>query len=392
MPLIEVLLGSLGPAIGKSLLKLWLKDQELAVDVGSSVIDLLKQKGMDFATQRAGARAFERIGDEVAQSLKPLFKDARLEENEQEAVALAVAETLEKARIDTTLLAEKNLEPTVLAKFLIDSRALAARDLSERASTLYERILQEVARRIVAIAAQLPGFQVEALGEVLRREDELLRYAVEILEKVRELEEASRAANPTLRYAEFETKYRETVLRKLDRVQLIGVDVSATSREQRLSMAYISLRVAENWERLILSSITHITGDGGERETLAVTKEQVLKRLRAMGKEQFIQRSAALFDTSSFGLYRAATAEEVFDLLVQSPSDDRAGGRAERAVEEALAGRQRLLIRGIAGSGKTTLLKWIAVNAAGRKFSGRLEEWNDAVPFFLPLREYVDRE
>lgn len=63
-----------------------------------------------------------------------------------------------------------------------------------------------------------------------------------------------------------------------------------------------------------------------------------------------------------------------------------------RPVEAALASGTRMLIRGLAGSGKTTLLHWIAVRAAQRDFPSPLGHWNTLVPFFVPLREYVDAD
>ncbi len=379
MPLAEILIGSLGPAIAKSLLKVWLKDQELAADVGSELIDLLKQKGLDIATQRAGRRAFEKIGDEVAQSLAPLFRGSDIDENGKEAVALAVGGTLDQARITAALLAEKNLEPRALARFFLDSRPGATRDFSAVERALYERIVQEVARRLVEIATQLPGFQVGTLGEVLKREERLLAIATETLRRVRELEEASRAANPSLKFAEFETRYREAVVRNLDRVQLIGVDVSATSREQCLSAAYVSLRVAQRLESILDAYAHHLL----DYQLHTAVEAESTMGLRSRGK-----RTGSLAVSEGHEPTMMIPVAMLQDLYHTYTSHIKTG----RSVEEALIGAQRLLVRGVAGSGKTTFLKWIAVSAAGRKFTGSLERWNDAVPFFLPLREYVDRD
>jgi NACHT domain len=62
-----------------------------------------------------------------------------------------------------------------------------------------------------------------------------------------------------------------------------------------------------------------------------------------------------------------------------------------RRVEDLLASTQRLFIRGEAGLGKTTLLQWIAVRSAQRDFPARLDDWNDTLPFLIPLRRYNSR-
>lgn len=56
-------------------------------------------------------------------------------------------------------------------------------------------------------------------------------------------------------------------------------------------------------------------------------------------------------------------------------------------VEQALAGQQRVLLRGLAGSGKTTLVQWLAVMTARQsELTGQLVHLMGRVPFVLPLR------
>ncbi|WP_367647120.1 NACHT domain-containing NTPase [Streptomyces sp. NRRL S-31] len=57
-------------------------------------------------------------------------------------------------------------------------------------------------------------------------------------------------------------------------------------------------------------------------------------------------------------------------------------------AEQALAGSDRLVLRGQAGSGKSTLLQWLALNAARQSFGPELADWNRCVPFVLRLRAF----
>ncbi|MBZ6475766.1 NACHT domain-containing protein [Streptomyces griseocarneus] len=58
-------------------------------------------------------------------------------------------------------------------------------------------------------------------------------------------------------------------------------------------------------------------------------------------------------------------------------------------MEQALAGRERVLLRGGAGSGKTTLLQRLAVAAARRDPASSPAFLHDLVPFLLPVRSLV---
>lgn len=67
------------------------------------------------------------------------------------------------------------------------------------------------------------------------------------------------------------------------------------------------------------------------------------------------------------------------------------GGADDAPVpaELALAGRSRILVRGVAGSGKTTLVQWLAVCAAKGEFPERLAALASRVPFVLPMRRFA---
>lgn len=55
-------------------------------------------------------------------------------------------------------------------------------------------------------------------------------------------------------------------------------------------------------------------------------------------------------------------------------------------AEQVLAGRDRVLLRGVAGSGKTTLVQWLAVSAGRSNPDERLLHLHGLVPFVLPMR------
>jgi len=123
MPLLETVTIEVGAAVAKSILKLWVKDSTLGEDISSSLIDLFKSRTSDALAQRRGQRQFETIGEKVGESLLPLFQSegASLDEGDRTAVALAVAEAFNKSKLSSSLLAKYNLEPTELAKHVLEA-------------------------------------------------------------------------------------------------------------------------------------------------------------------------------------------------------------------------------------------------------------------------------
>jgi NACHT domain len=314
----------IGKAIAKSIFKLWIGDSELGNDISSSLLDLLGSKTSDMLAQRKGNRQFEEIGDKISEALGILLESERihLDEGECAVVALAVAETINTSKLSALVVAERNLQPTRLAQYMLMNNPEVTRNFSAAGAALYERLINESSTYVVDIASQLPSFTRDSFEVLLKREDQIIAKANQILD---DLQRIRKQLDPMIEAERFEIEYRQSVARNLDVLQLIGADVSLVHRRYRLSVAYITLSV-----------------------------------------ERKIPAQANGVDISP------GIASEDFG-----------------KVDAALASSRRLLICGLAGSGKTTLLQWLAVQAATKSFVGQLSAWNDAVPFYIRLRDYA---
>lgn len=58
-------------------------------------------------------------------------------------------------------------------------------------------------------------------------------------------------------------------------------------------------------------------------------------------------------------------------------------------ADRALAGHERVLLRGVAGSGKTTLIQWLAVSTARGVLPDELQALHGRIPFVLPVRRFA---
>jgi predicted MPP superfamily phosphohydrolase len=158
------------------------------------------------------------------------------------------------------------------------------------------------------------------------------------------------------RVEDYEARYLQSVAKKLDYIELFGIDLPRESKEYSLTVAYVSLNLSDE-------------------EATETEVEELEDDLTLMSQTTF-------------------PAEQVFDNL---------------------ADKGRLLIRGIAGSGKTTILRWAAVQSARNQatathagkqkllpikplLSGNEEEidaafadpardWRHKIPFIIRLRD-----
>ncbi|HLK60741.1 MAG TPA: leucine-rich repeat domain-containing protein, partial [Chthonomonadaceae bacterium] len=332
MTLIETLLITVGTAVGKSLLKAWLRD-DLSVEAGKSVLDLLAGKTKDVISASRGKRQIEDIAEKIALSLKDIFdEDANdIEDSGKESVALALAAAIERASISATMLVHHDQNPLAVARVILAQSNDLTIGFDESEKALFGRLLEQTCANVIDIADKLPKYQQAAFAEMLNRESTLKDVADQLLEEVRQIKAESRRANRSWVEQRFEENYRAEVARVHDEIRLFGVDAVDSHRRYNLTSAYVSLTVTKMSAQADDAANTH-------------------------GTDPHYQM------------------------------------RSIQPVERTLASTQRLLVRGPAGSGKTTLLQWIAVRSALNDFPEEMTRWNGTIPIFIRLRDYFDKK
>ena len=335
---LEAVVLQLGTSVVKSATKVWFGDRKVAADVAANAIDIVSGRASSLLQRREVERLFGKMTDLVVGKLTPIIEVeyARLPENERVAAIAAVSDTFEKAALTDEDLFNQDLNAGYLDKYLraqvpdMASKSL----LSIDARPFYDLLLRECCEYLVQVVISLPKFQSDALVQMLRRDTEIIELLRQVLTRLP-------AQSRDREHVDFEVNYRRQVTNTLDRMELFGATLSEGSSRYPLSVAYISLTVSQ--------------------------------KAFATGPREDDEEADRHGDK-----YEA-------DNKQYEPS---AGVR----VEHALASMSRIFVQGDAGSGKTTLLKWIAVRSSLREFDGSLSSWNDTVPFFVPLRRYVDKE
>jgi hypothetical protein len=332
MPLFETLVSAVGPAVAKTVLKLWAGDNKAAFEGGDSAVEVLTKLIPEIRARNEAKRQLDAIGERAAESLMFTFETEGklLMIEDQEAVVTLVARTLDHSKITADLLIQRDLDPVQLAHHFINGASEQLSLFPEPRVRLFTRVIEEASQSIVDIARVLPNFTERTFAELLKRNRVLVDAAQRILENLDRIR-TKVDDDQAVEAAQFETEYRRAVSRNLNKVELFGVDLSRASRSHPLSVAYVTLDVN-------------------------VSAKDFITKASEFDKEE---------------------SEEEEESEVH-------------AVETALAGGDRFVIRGQAGAGKTTLLCWIAVRAASRSFEYPLESWNGAVPFLIRLRQFGD--
>jgi NACHT N-terminal Helical domain 1/NACHT domain len=221
----------------KAAFRLWIGDNALAGDLVADLTDMIKGRVGNVLEQRKirnhFARTEEMIADQLLTTLEHEYRD--LDESERNAAIIAVTMTFERAQLTDKQLFAADLDRLYLYQFVRRFAGNATSGLSEGGIALYERVLEQCCGYIIVIADKLPGFQVDAFAELLRRSRQILERQNEML---RLLPETSRDQQ----HASVDIAYRQLLVRVFDRLQLLGLDF--TSQWYSLSIAYVSLTIA----------------------------------------------------------------------------------------------------------------------------------------------------
>jgi hypothetical protein len=339
MATLELLITYVAVPTAKFLFKRYISDSATAGLAG----DLTTLVGSGFngvLEKRTAERQFTDFGDRIVKQLVPLFSQHELqdaagqEKISLEAVAQAIGTTLE-GKIDAGFFLEHDLDPVKLTATLKADNPNATRYFSADEDHLYNRGLDEVVRYVVAVADTLPTFRSTAEAESLQQLSRIEADIETVLDAVRQVERAvvdapKQESEDKMR--RFEADYRQAVRRKLNYMELFGVDIKPESRRHQLSIAYISLSIQAE-------------------EALLPIDEQV-------GEDEDIE---GLGETM-------LPVEEVLDHLAPDTA--------------------RLFLKGEAGSGKSTLFRWIAIETAQSVAEGETgETWRSKIPFLIRLRD-----
>ncbi|MFJ7155063.1 NACHT domain-containing protein [Streptomyces sp. NPDC101118] len=195
--------------------------------------------------------------------------------------------------------------------------------LSEQAEYFYTRLLDLTCLHVLHFFTQRSHFVAATLVQQSRRQSELIAKVDELVTRIPRQDAGDGA---------FERRYLEYVVRKHSTLTIFGIDLTRTPGKWPLDAAYMSL-------------------------------------------EATASRPAEVDPADQWRL-NPHTGEYELRVALSGPLP----------ADQALAARERVLLRGEAGSGKTTLIQWLAVSAARAVPDERMAYVRDRIPFVLPLR------
>lgn len=284
---------TLGAAIAKSGLKMWLGDNTFAADSSASLVDILRAKISDDLELRQAKRFFEDLEVPIANRLRALSKSEfrSIPDNEWNAAVLAAGDSFDNAHLTSQSLFTRDLNQLSLERKIRADSPGATRDLSADGVALYDRMISEGCAHVIEIADKLPHFQVGAFGELLRRDRQILTLLNNVLDRIPETVKGESEE------ARFSTAYLRYLAARLDKLELLGLDFE--SPWYPLSIGYVSLPADQGDLDEKGTDLDDITRKGIE-ERLGASKRTVVFGRAGSGKTTVLQWIAVRAARSDF--------------------------------------------------------------------------------------------
>ena len=261
----------------------------------------------------------------------------RLPAGEEAGVAAVLARTLWViGELDTTDVHAVRLGPQDYARRLRSAVPGADRELTSEAAWYHDSLLVTVCLHILHLLIMRSPGLAERLPERSHRIGQLV--------DLNDVEALRGRPEPSAQDAEFERRYLRHVAEQYNRVTIYGIDLPNPNTPDNWSLDATYLSLAAEFS------------SGPESDA-------------APGPAQGRASSAS-----------GAAPEDAAGPALPEPV---------MSADRALAGHERVLLRGVAGSGKTTLIQWLAVSTARGALPDELQALHGRIPFVLPVRRFA---
>lgn len=158
------------PPIAKRLLELFQIDFSLMSAVLEQTIDIaIDEIANSLEAEETLSQKINQIAKQLETDMRPLFEQEARSFSSQQAILLAVAETLIRARLTSDALAQNNFDVEKLNRHLLSTNLEAVRFFSQNEVALYKQAIAIVSQALIDAAPQMEGFALSTAAITLGR-------------------------------------------------------------------------------------------------------------------------------------------------------------------------------------------------------------------------------
>ncbi len=258
----------------RMLLRYWAKDSKV---LSSNIVDaeqFAQQCGLSIWDARRFNRSMESFIEVIAEDFVLEFGSNIKEQKRKEAILDQINKDIMDSCIDEKKLILEMCNLEELQKLIMAQSENERKSWSDTEIGLYTNCIKYICKASTEFVSKLPSFTTESLKVVVQRQEEYHKELRDILQDIHSMTSLLKRVDVT--YREYESTYREKLVEKYSKVELIGSGLKDRNiRRYDLSSAYVELNCINDdcEEEIELSkvfnygNVTWIKGEAGSGKT-----------------------------------------------------------------------------------------------------------------------------
>ncbi len=271
----KMIIGVLGVTF-RMLLRYWAKDSKV---LSANIVDVeqfAQQCGLTIWEAKKFNRTIEDFIDTIAENFIREFGSQIEGEKRKEAIFYQIQEDIEKISISDIQLIIAISNPEDLRNLIMEQSKKERESWSNVEIGAYTNCVRYISKAGIEFVSKLPNFTPKALEVIIKRQEEYHQELYNILMDIHSMTSLIKSVDTT--YREYESVYREKLIEKYSKVELIGSGINNARNVTRydISSAYVELSCVnedEYGEEIELSqvfsdnNVVWIKGEAGSGKT-----------------------------------------------------------------------------------------------------------------------------
>lgn len=238
--MIKMVVGIFGVTL-RLLLRYWAGDNKV---LSANIVDIeqfAQQCGLTIWEAKKFNRTIEEFRDVMAENFIKEFGGQIESDERRDAILQQIKEDIEKVNISEINLMLTITNPDDLRNIIMNQSRKERKTWSSAEKGMYSNCVRYIVKSGMDFMSKLPNFTPKALEVVIKRQEEYHQELYNILVDIQAM--TNLIKNVDNRYREYESIYREKIIEKYSKVELIGAGINNARNVTRydISSAYVEL-------------------------------------------------------------------------------------------------------------------------------------------------------
>lgn len=227
-------------------IRFWAKDDKVS-DNFIDMEEFAQKCGLSMWDARKFRRAVDNFIDTMSENFIKEYGRQIESESRKRAIFLQIQKDIEKSGFNERKLIKTLSKPEELCRIIMARSEKERKEWSEAEDALYSSCIKYISKASVEFVSKLPTFARETLKVVIERQEEYQEELRNILLDIHSMASAIKSEDDI--YREYESIYREMLVYRYSKVELIGAGINNNRNVTRydISLAYVELTCI-NWD------------------------------------------------------------------------------------------------------------------------------------------------